>query len=127
MKTHDIISAFISDLAGNDVKFSYCGPDVLIAEYQSGFDLYDIDPDSLERVVKSVNTAFSDAGQIVIRFNSFGELTPILKINYTLSDEEKGDKTLLEQSIKNLNSKAYSTLGKIRKFEKIDSLWNGEY
>lgn len=127
MKTHDIVSAFISDLAGNDVKFSYCGPDVLIAEYQSGFDLYDIDPDSLERVVKSVNTAFSDAGQIVIRFNSFGELTPILKINYTLSDEEKGDKTLLEQSIKNLNSKAYSTLGKIRKFEKIDSLWNGEY
>ena len=127
MKTHDIVSAFISDLAGNDVKFSYCGPDVLIAEYQSGFDLYDIDPDSLERVVKSVNTAFSDAGQIVIRFNSFGELTPILKINYTLSDEEKGDKTLLEQSIKNLNSKAYSILGKIRKFEKIDSLWNGEY
>ncbi len=127
MKTHDIVSAFISDLAGNDVKFSYCGPDVLIAEYQSGFDLYDIDPDSLEHVVKSVNTAFSDAGQIVIRFNSFGELTPILKINYTLSDEEKGDKTLLEQSIKNLNSKAYSTLGKIRKFEKIDSLWNGEY
>lgn len=127
MKTHDIVSAFISDLGGNDVKFSYCGPDVLIAEYQSGFDLYDIDPDSLERVVKSVNTAFSDAGQIVIRFNSFGELTPILKINYTLSDEEKGDKTLLEQSIKNLNSKAYSILGKIRKFEKIDSLWNGEY
>ena len=63
----------------------------------------------------------------MIRFNSFGELTPILKINYTLSDEEKGDKTLLEQSIKNLNSKAYSILGKIRKFEKIDSLWNGEY
>ena len=127
MKTHDIVSAFISDLAGNDVKFSYCGPDVLIAEYQSGFDLYDIDPDSLERVVKSVNTDFSDTGQLVIRFNSFGELTPILKINYTLSDEEKGDKTLLEQSIKNLNSKAYSILGKIRKFEKIDPLWNGEY
>ena len=127
MKTRDIVSAFISDLAGNDVKFSYNSPDMLIAEYQSGFDLYDIDPDSLERVTKSVNTVFPGMGQLVIRFNSFGELTPILQVNYPLSDEEKGDKTLLKQSIKNLNSKAYSILGKIKKFEKIDSIWNGEY
>lgn len=127
MKSQDIVSDYISDLAGNDVRFSYCGPDVLIAEYKSGIDLYDIDPDSLERVVKGTNAAFSDAGQIVLRFNPFGELTPILQISYTLSDEEKRDRTLLEQSIKNLNSKAYSILAKIKKFERIDSLWNGDY
>ena len=127
MKFQDIVNAFISDIVRNDVSFSYSGSDMLVARYQSGYDLYDIDPDSLERVIKSVNAAFSDSGQIVICFNSFGELTPILQINYILSDEEKSDKTLLEQSIKNLSSKAYSILGKIRKFEKIDSRWNGEY
>jgi len=127
MKTHDIVNDFINELNGKDVKLTYRYPDTLIAEYQSGFDLYDVDPDSLEYAVKSSEVVFGSEANIIVKFNSFGELTPVLSVTHTLSKEDLSSKKALTKDIQIMSSKAYSILEKLRRFEKIDSMWNGEY